>query len=44
MLGGVEAAFLIVPPDWAFEFAVGLDGVDAQFVVFVRETVGRVTA
>ena len=38
-VGGVEAAFLVVPPEGAFEFAVGLDGVDTQLVLFVGETV-----
>ena len=39
-VGDVEAAFQVVSPDWAFEFAVGLDGIDAQLVLFVDETVG----
>ena len=39
-VGGVEAAFLVVPPDWAFELSIGLDGVDAQFIVFSPKAVG----
>jgi hypothetical protein len=39
-VGGVETAFLVVVPDWAFEFAVGLDGVDPKLILFAGEAVG----
>jgi len=41
-VGAVKAALLFAIPDGTFEFSVGLDGVDAQFVLLMNEAVGGV--